>query len=118
MTWDQVEEIAFSRLGWQPSEFYFSTFRSFLNAFIGYKKRTEFELTQDLERTRWQTWILASLQVQRKDLQKLRLALQLPHDKANIKNEEVAGPVTQSELEDMKRQGEKLQKILFGDGTK
>jgi len=67
-------------MGISESDFWNATLRTLVNRMTGYRRRVERERRETWERVRWQTSILARLQVSNKDAHKLNKVLRLPWD--------------------------------------
>lgn len=71
-------------MGMRPAEFELMTAAEFYYAWVGWSSR-QVELQQQAwERTRWEAWVLTSIQLDKKDRKPMHEMYPLPWDKADI----------------------------------
>ena len=71
-------------MGMRPQEFEQMTAAEFYYAWVGWSSR-QVELQQQAwERTRWEAWVLTSIQLDKKDRKPMHEMYPLPWDKADI----------------------------------
>lgn len=69
-------------MGIAPESFYTLTPAEFVYAWVGYADKVQTEFRQSWERERWQTWVLTSIQLDRKDRRAMCEMFPLPWENA------------------------------------
>ena len=71
-------------MGLRPCDFEMMTPAEFWYAYVGYCARERQREQAAWERTRWQSWVLTSIQLERKDRRSMTEMFPLPWDKASL----------------------------------
>lgn len=69
-------------MGMRPADFEQMTAAEFYYAWVGWSRREVEREQQAWERTRWEVWVLTSIQLDRKDRKPIQEMFPLPWDKA------------------------------------
>ena len=69
-------------MGMRPSDFEELTPAEFFYAWVGWSKNQTDRQKQEWERTRWQTWVLTCIQMEKKDRKDMVTMFPLPWEKA------------------------------------
>ncbi len=77
-------------MGITPESFYVLTPAEFVYAWIGYADKAQTEFRQSWERERWQTWVLTSIQLDRKDRRAMCEMFPLPWENTPEPTEELS----------------------------
>lgn len=76
-------------MGMRPADFEQMTVAEFYYAWVGWSRREVEREQQAWERTRWEVWVLTSVQLDRKDRKPMQEMFPLPWDKADTAPQEL-----------------------------
>ena len=74
-------------MGMRPADFEAMTAAEFYYAWVGWSRREVEREQQAWERSRWEAWVLTSIQLDKKDRRPMLEMFPLPWDKAPIESE-------------------------------
>lgn len=77
-------------MGMRPADFEQMTAAEFYYAWLGWSSREVEREQQAWERTRWEVWVLTSIQLDRKDRKPIQEMFPLPWDKADTTPRELS----------------------------
>ena len=75
--------IGVGQMGLRPDDFNDLTPAEFFYAWAGWAKANRDAQRQEWERTRWQTWVLTCIQMEKKDRKEMTQMCPLPWEKAS-----------------------------------
>lgn len=106
-------------MGMSEREFYRLSLRQFYNRYIGFLDLERHRSREEWDRISWQTMLLGSLHIDKKDREKWARAASMPwHSEGKGKNEK---PLTPEELEaafqESERLGKKIARKIDRNGT-
>ena len=83
LTYEKLYSIAVGQIGIRPCDFEDMTFAEYCWAAYGWNRMQIQKQRQEWEIGRWQTWILTSIQLEKKDRKPMNEMFPLPWDKDN-----------------------------------
>lgn len=95
-------------MGLRPCDFEMMTPVEFYYAFVGFAARERMRMQEAWERTRWETWVLTSIQLEKKDRRPIMEMFPLPWD--NDKESLPAAPQREMTIEERQQRVQQIMK--------